>query len=166
MVGFNPSPVNGASTIPVSERRNVNSARRVNLKAPADPNRDDTEGQYNAEMLRRLDQASKDAGPRTIDADPRPAAAPLHRHLARLAQPQHADAAIFLLYERGEILTGLFPCARGAMWAAGTGPVVTCDAVNYQAGNSLRQHEMGPLVCGLAASARQPEPSHLAGVQP
>ena len=166
VVGFNPSPVNGASTIPVSERANVNSGRPVNLRAPAHPNRDDSEGAYNAEMLRRLDKASEEAGPRTIDADPRPTAAPLRRHIARLAEPGRTDAAIFLLYERGEILTGLFPCARGAMWSAGTGPVVACDAVNYQVGNSLRQHEMGPLVCGLAASARHPDPSQLAGVQP
>ncbi|CAN7522772.1 hypothetical protein LJR039_003580 [Pseudorhodoferax sp. LjRoot39] len=166
VVGFNPSPVNGASTIPVFERRHVNSARAVNLKAPAYPNRDDAEGQYNAEWLRRLEKASEDAGPRTIDADPRPTAAPLSRHIARLAQPRRSDAAIFLLYERGEILTSLFPCASGAMWAAGIGPVVACDAVNYQAGSSLRQHDMGPLVCGLAATTRSPEPPQLAGVRP
>lgn len=58
-------------------------------------------------------------------------------------------ANIFVLYERGEILTRLAGCSSGAMWGSEGGPNVRCDAMNLSGGSPLKQHNMPQLACKL-----------------
>jgi len=63
--------------------------------------------------------------------------------------PRAPDAAMFTLYEEGDILTRLFGCHNGPIWGAEGGPVVRCDSVNFSYGNNVHQHNMPQLACKL-----------------
>lgn len=68
-----------------------------------------------------------------------------------LDTPEHFDSGVgvFVLYEKGEILTQLTGCVSGPLWGAEGGPVVRCDGVNLSGGNAVRQHNMPQLACKL-----------------
>lgn len=66
--------------------------------------------------------------------------------------PRPAD--IHLLFERGEALSTLFPCASGPLWGAEGGPLVLCESVNYSRGSMFAQHNMAQLTCRLSLAAR------------
>jgi hypothetical protein len=59
------------------------------------------------------------------------------------------NANIFVLYERGELLTSLAGCAPGAIWGSEGGPHVRCDSLNLSGGNPVRQHNMPLFACKL-----------------
>lgn len=58
-------------------------------------------------------------------------------------------AAVYSLFERGEILTAAFPCKTGRMWGAEGGPQVQCDRVDLSNGSVVDQHNMAQLACKL-----------------
>jgi len=68
---------------------------------------------------------------------------PLH------TEPRGGDAAIFTLYEEGEILTRMTGCQSGPLWGAEGGPNVLCESLDLSGGSVLRQHNMAQLACKL-----------------
>ena len=97
VVGFHPSPLDGASMIKVNDRSTI--------------------------MARR--------------------AQPVDRH------DRAPDAAIFMLFEEGEVVSRFAQCHNGPMWGAEGGPVVRCESVDFSRGNIFRQHNMARLACKL-----------------
>lgn len=102
VVAFDPSPIDGASLIPIEKRESVTSGGR-----------------------------------RFVDFDPR-----------------DAQAAIHLLYEKGEFISKIAPCTAGRLWGAEGGPWVNCESVNFSSGNTFRQHNMAQLACHLYLEQR------------
>ncbi len=70
------------------------------------------------------------------------------------AQPVPGDdkdkPTMFLLYEKGEIVTRVSPCVSGAQWGDEGGPVSVCQSVDLNEGSSLYKHGMNILACKLA----------------
>lgn len=58
-------------------------------------------------------------------------------------------AAIYSLFERGEILSSAFPCQTGPLWGEGGGPQVQCDRADLSKGSIVDQHNMAQLACKL-----------------
>jgi pimeloyl-ACP methyl ester carboxylesterase len=100
MVGFNPSPVNGASTLPLKARPIVMGGYR-----------------------HPIDAAMRDA--------------------------HEPDAAMHLLYERGEVLSRVAACVSGPLWGDEGGPRTRCDSVDLSGGSWFRQHNMAQMACRL-----------------
>jgi pimeloyl-ACP methyl ester carboxylesterase len=64
-------------------------------------------------------------------------------------------AAIYSLYERGELLTSLVGCHPGPLWGTEGGPVRVCEAVNLSHNSAIRQHDMNQLACQLYLAGRE-----------
>jgi hypothetical protein len=112
---------------------------------------------------------------RVVGFDPSPvngsALIPLDERPAVLAQrPQAIDgysqAAIFMLFEKGEVISRFAPCQSGPVWGSEGGPVVRCESVDFSRGSMFRQHNMARLACklflavggdGMEAAARSHE---------
>lgn len=101
VVGFNSSPFDGSSLIPIDDRPGMMSHPK---RHPPD-----------------IDSGSSDMG-----------------------------AAIYLLYEKGDILNRVYPCHSGKVWGQTGGPMVLCESVDLSKGNAVDQHSMGQLACKLA----------------
>lgn len=79
---------------------------------------------------------------------------------ARRTLPYDSDerapqAAIYSLYERGELLTSLVGCHAGPLWGSEGGPVRVCEAVNLSHNSAVRQHDMNQLACQLYLAGRE-----------
>lgn len=73
------------------------------------------------------------------------------------APASHPPAAMFFLYERGDILTSIAPCEEGPHWGSDGGPVSHCNLVSLTETNPssllaslFEQHGMNLLACKLA----------------
>jgi hypothetical protein len=80
---------------------------------------------------------------------------------ASRTQPFDSDerapgVAIYSLYEKGEILTGLFGCHSGPLWGSEGGPVRLCEAVDLSRGSAVAQHDMDQLACKLYLVSHPP----------
>lgn len=80
---------------------------------------------------------------------------------ASRVQPFDADerapgVAIYSLYEKGEILTGVFGCHSGPLWGSEGGPVRLCEAVDLSRGSAVAQHDMDQLACKLYLVSHPP----------
>lgn len=89
----------------------------------------------------------------------RPARAVVNRQIAegvRVADAEGApaQAAIFHLYEEGEVLSRFSACSSGPMWGSEGGPMTHCDSVNLSRGSWIRQHNMAQMACKLALARR------------
>lgn len=63
--------------------------------------------------------------------------------------PRDPGAAVYLLFEEGEIISRLAQCASGPVWGDEGGPRVRCESVDFSRGNIFRQHNMPQLACKL-----------------
>ena len=70
------------------------------------------------------------------------------------AEGAPAPAAIFHLYEEGEVLSRFSACSSGPMWGSEGGPMTHCDSVNLSRGSWIRQHNMAQMACKLALARR------------
>ena len=139
VVGFDPSPLNGASLIPVDT-----VSRDAGLPA-------DAEG-WPAEAARAAQVKSVKQTRTTVMAN--------GKRLVDTATERRAlqntipGAAIYLLHEHGELLAALRPCRSGPLWGSEGGPVMACESVNYSQGGPLAQHSMAELACRLDLASR------------
>lgn len=66
----------------------------------------------------------------------------------------HAPA-IYLLHEHGEILSRIAACTSGPVWGNEGGPVIRCDEVRLDHGNTFRQHAMARFACHIAHEVKR-----------
>jgi hypothetical protein len=136
VVGFDPSPIDGGGTIPLEAREAVMEAKAISLRKQV------PRFSWTLEEMRA--QVERDTQPRVkgdrrmIDEDPR-----------------YPGTSIFMLYERGEILSRIAPCQSGPMWGQ-TGPKVSCNVVDLLKGDPISQHSMDELACSLHRIAQRP----------
>jgi hypothetical protein len=58
--------------------------------------------------------------------------------------------SIYLVHEKGEILSRLDTCSSGPLWGAEGGRMVLRERVNLSSGSWFSQHKMNQLACKLA----------------
>jgi pimeloyl-ACP methyl ester carboxylesterase len=143
VVGFDPSPIDGSSMVAVQDRPFVMTGRKPKQGESADDLAVASAQVFRGELIEtamrtesggRKPQSSMKAGRRQpVDHDP---IAP--------------GAAIFMLHERGEILSLFAPCQSGEIWGSEGGPRVACHVVNWSSGNPFRQHNMAELACRMS----------------
>lgn len=61
-----------------------------------------------------------------------------------------ANPTMFILHERGEILSSVSGCTSGSEWGDEGGPVGLCQEVDLNRGNPVYQHKMTILACKMA----------------
>lgn len=131
VVGFDPSPVDAASTLSLEDHDLVmtkDGPLRVR-KLPQTQSK-----QREEEGTARLESAT-----------------PGGDRVPRRTHPDSAfpDASMFFLYERGDVLSRFFPCSTGRLWGAETDPYAVCESVNLLNGTWIQQHNMARLACAL-----------------
>lgn len=130
VVGFDPSPVDGASTLPLEDRERIATAEGPLRKR-------------DLEMARRV--ASDEDGAVRLATAPQVG---LHPRRLQSEEP-FKDASMFYLYEKGDVLSRLFPCSTGRLWGSSSDPLAVCESVNLLDGNWIQQHSMPRLACAL-----------------
>lgn len=136
VIAFNPSPIDGSRTL-------------VSL---------DERGRMMIEKTEVNSRSQKATGsPRAYGDPPDCVANP--RRFAGGEPP-----TMFMLYERGEILSSISHCVSGKEWGDDGGPVSECHDVDLNRGDPVYQHKMNILACKMALKYLQkqmvfPEPA-------
>jgi len=121
VVAFNPSPIDGGRTlVSLDERASMMQGKQQNPQG---------RGAYGS--LREYEKL--------------PSCVSNHAERIGLVNP-----TMFILHERGEILSSVSHCASGSEWGDEGGPVGLCQEVDLNRGNPIYQHKMTILACKMA----------------
>lgn len=138
VIAFNPSPIDGSRTLVSLDDR----GRITNEKAE----------------LNSLSQ-KRGRNPRAYGDPPECVASP--RRFAGGEPP-----TMFMLYERGEILSSISHCVSGKEWGEDGGPVSVCHDVDLNRGDPVYQHKMNILACKMALKYLQEQKFFLEPAEP
>lgn len=136
VIAFNPSPIDGSRTLVSIDERGAMMIEKA-----------------------KVNSRSQTAGgrPRAYGDPPDCVVNP-----RRFAGGEHPT--MFMLYERGEILSSMSHCVSKKEWGEDSDPVSECHDVDLNRGNPVYQHKMNILACKMALKYLQeqiflPEPA-------
>lgn len=121
VVAFNPSPIDGGRTlVSLDERASMMRGKQQNPQG------------HGSDASRRIYEELPSC---------------VSKQAERLGL---ADPTMFILHERGEVLSSVSRCASGSEWGDEGGPVSLCQEVDLNRGNPIYQHKMTILACKMA----------------
>lgn len=145
VVGFNPSPIDGARTfIGADERSHIMTGRRQ--AEPIEPCSE------SSEETSKIAKVHGNVGPNIAEIIKDKQPFPFLKYEDNIQN----NAVFYALYERGELLNSVTPCSDGPEWGNEGGPESKCQMVDliripYSLKSMFRQHRMNAMACRLAA---------------